>query len=163
MRVASIRARPIAAPLARAKGIASRHWVPGAAGLAARLKVVNDPASYDRCDSGVLYLRRADWTAARAVVSAVLAEVGPALRGRTPALTKPLAPGLAVAEDPGGGESYGLTRCTQIAEGIARAHEHGVESHDERVALVVEALTEAGVDVDAPYLAGSTEDAYEAL
>jgi hypothetical protein len=129
--------------------------------LAARLKVVNDPHGYDRCDAGVVYIRRQDFARARPVVGELLTAIGPRLQGSTPTLTKRLASGLAVAEDPGRGESFGLTRCELIAEGIVRAHERGDGSLDERVATVEEALGDAGVDADAPYLNAGSRDAYE--
>jgi hypothetical protein len=86
--------------------------------------------------------------------------VHPWLEPGTPALTKKLAPGLALAEDPGRGESFGLTRCQTIAEGIVRAYERGRESLEERQATVEEALAEAGVDPAAPYLNSGSEDTY---
>ncbi len=43
--------------------------------------------------------------------------IEPWLRPASPALTKPLAPGLALAEDPGAGtESFGMNRCRLLAE-----------------------------------------------
>ena len=131
--------------------------------LPARLKVVNDPRRYDRCDAGVLYVRRDDFGAVRDVLGEMLDAAAPWLGARTPALTKPLAPGLGLAEDPGRGESFGLTRCEQIAEGLARAHERGAAARDERVGCVLEVLAEAGIAAGAPYVNPGSEDGYERL
>jgi hypothetical protein len=130
------------------------------AAVPARLKVVNDPRRYDRCDAAVVYIRGDDYPRAQSAVRELLGRVGPRLAPTTPALTKPLAPGLAVAEDPGRGESFGLNRCEAIAEGIVRAHERGRQSGDERMATVAEALEQAGIDLDAPYLNAGSEDGY---
>ena len=55
------------------------------------------------------------------------------LRNHVPMLTRRLAAGSAVAEDPGGGESFGTHRCALLAEGILRAHESGAKSSGDRL------------------------------
>ena len=127
-----------------------------ASGLAGRLKVVNDPGGFDRCDTAVLYLRRDDFGRAGRLIAELRSEVAPWLREGSPAFTKPLAPGLSVADDPGGGESFGLSRCALIAEGVLRAYERG----DPAAATVRATLAERGVDPRAPFLAPGRTDAY---
>lgn len=124
-----------------------------------RLKVLIDPDLYTRCDAGLLYTPKR----LRAEVAALLPSLRAALAGHlrrgTPAFTKPLGEGLAVAEDPDAGESFGMDRCGLLAEAMVRASELGRETAAERLALVEEAFAGRGLDFARPYLnAGSTDD-----
>lgn len=131
------------------------------AGFGARLKVANHPALYDRCDAGVLYLPRAEALAGAALVRALHTAVAHHLRPGVPAFTRPLAPGLALAEDPGGGQSFGQSRATLVAEGIVRAHGRGNTTPAARLEVVRERMIEAGLDPGAPYLSPGSTDAYD--
>jgi len=127
-----------------------------------QLKVLSDPERYDRCDAGVIYTKRRDYPAAAVPAKAVFEEVAWGLNPTPPALTKRLAPGVALAEDPGGGESYGMRRCHLLAEGVARAYEEGGATVADRLDAVVACFTDAGIDLDAPYLDACSQDLYPA-
>ena len=127
------------------------------ASLPFRAKVVNDPARYTRCDAGVLYVHRHDYDAVAPVVRATYRELADGLRPATPAFAKPLAPGLAVAEDPGDGDSFGMHRARLLAEGIVAAGERG---SDDAVAVVAERFAAAGLDLDKPYVNPGSPDRY---
>src|SRR5262249_34423205 len=122
-----------------------------AAEIPFRLKVVNDPQRYNRCDAGVLYVNKADYPAVRPIVEHIYAELAPGLKAATPAFTKVLAPGLGLAEDPGDGGSFGHHRCHPLAEGIVRAHELGRKSVETRLEVVELCFNEAGISLDEPY------------
>lgn len=130
--------------------------------LPARLKVANDPPMFERCDSAVVYLERARAGEALSVAGELYAAAKPHLEPRVPALTRPLAPGVGLAEDPGGGQSFGLQRCGLIADGVLRAHERGTGSLEERTEAVLERLREEGIDPDAPHLSGGSDADYSA-
>jgi len=118
-----------------------------------RLKVLNDPALYDRCDAGVLYLERRGGDQVASIIAAVHGVIAEGLGDETPVFTLRLARGLAFAEDPGDvDESFGMNRCALLAEGIVRAHERGEESIAGRLAIVADVFTEAGLSLDRPYL-----------
>jgi len=126
------------------------------------LKVVGHPAGYRRGDAAVLYLRRGDFGQARAVVRELVAVCGPYLRPVVPALTYPLAPGVAVAEHvPGHGDSFGASRCRLIAEGALEAHERGATTLIERVGAVGARFAVRELDLDVPYLAPRSWNGYE--
>lgn len=124
-----------------------------------RVKVVSDPASYSRCDAGVLYTLGSEYEGVAGVVASIYTDVAPALKPATPAFAKQLAPGLALAEDPSSGvESFGQSRCQLLAEAIVEAGERGAYSVPERLEVVEERFRRAGLDLDHPYLnAGSTD------
>ena len=104
------------------------------------------PLGYGRSDTGVLYLDDADVAASGEAIVAAYAALGAFVRAEVPAFTLPLAPGLAFAESPQNGDSFGMHRCTLIAEGLVRAHARGAIG-EERHAAVREPLTEYGLDV----------------
>jgi HopA1 effector protein family len=79
----------------------------------------------------------------------------PFLDDGAPAMTLPLGPGVAFAEDPGGAESFGSHRCLLIAEAAVAAAERGLGSLDDRLDLVRERFAETGTSLDAPYLGSS--------
>lgn len=130
------------------------------AGLAFRLKVVNDPDGYTRGDAGVLYVRKPDCQQAFDIVVTVFGEIGRELKSATPVFTKRLAAGLGLAEDPGDGDSFGMHRCMLLAEGIVQAYEQGISSLDERLAMVAQRFLEAGLTLDAPFLNAGSIDSY---
>jgi hypothetical protein len=163
-------------PLAESGALVRLYWNLGPAGavpfvheatrlineraVPARLKVANHPSQFDRCDAGVVYLPREAVVEDPAMVAALYAPLRDHLEPGVPALTRSVAPGLGLADDPGAGQSYGLHRCGLIAEGMAGAHADGLRGQAERVAAVVERLCEAGLDPDRPYLSPGTTGDY---
>ena len=77
-------------------------------------------------------------------------------------MTLPLAPGVAFAEDPGGGESFGEHRCLLLAEAVVTAAERGLGGAEDRLEVVRERFAEAGTTLDAPYLGSSPGYAVDA-
>jgi hypothetical protein len=132
-----------------------------AAGLPFRLKVLNDPDAFTRCDAAVLYLRRRDYIACAEALRRIYHATASTLRPSVPAFTKPLVPGVGLAEGPAGGESFGLHRCLLVAEGMLRAHEAGRTALEERLDIVASCLATAGVRPDAPFLDPGAIDTYE--
>ena len=128
-----------------------------------RMKALRDPAAYTRCDAAVLYLSKENALAVWDELAAIYERVGDELKPRVPAMTKALAPGLGIAEDPGEGNSFGLHRCGLIAEGLLRAREAGQTSPSRRLAAVIDCLEAADVDVAAPYLSPGNVDDYPSL
>jgi hypothetical protein len=126
-----------------------------------RLKVVNDPTAYDRCDAGVLYVQRSDYERVLPVVRRILVKLGTNLKKATPVFTKVLAPGLGLAEEPAGSEgSFGQHRCRVLAEAILRIHERAVTGAADRLTVIEEAFTEEGISLAVPYLNPGSPDGY---
>lgn len=130
-------------------------------GMPFRLKAIDNPDQYTRCDAVVLYLRRTDITIAGEILEKVYSECNGFLRATVPALTKQLAHGLGCAESPPGNTSFGLHRCGVIAEGLIRAHERGHRSASSRALFVEEHFAEHGIDIIVPYLNPGSRDSYE--
>jgi HopA1 effector protein family len=141
--------------------IAAGTEVLNEAGVPFRLKVAVEPAAYDRCDAGVLYTPRRALATVAGALPTIRAAVAAHLRPGTPALTKPLAEGLAVADDPPGGDSFGLHRCGLLAGGAVAAFEAGIGAGPERLAAVVAHFEESGVSFERPYLNADSVDEFE--
>jgi hypothetical protein len=141
--------------------VARVTYVLNGAGLPFTLELPDDPGRFGRRDAAALLLARVDFAAAMKLLRPLLRALGPHLADGAPALTKPLARGLAVAEEPVDGRRFGEQRCGLLAEAIVAASERGTRSADERLAVVRERFAAAGLTLDAPYLQPGSADAYE--
>ena len=130
------------------------------AGLNFRLKVLNDPAAYARCDAAVLYFHKGDHRRISEIVSTLYSSIAPFLNPDVPAFTRRIAPGLGLAEDPGTLESFGQNRCRNLAEGIVRAHEEKVKPLDHRLRVVASQFASEGIRLNEPHLNPLSEDCY---
>lgn len=126
-----------------------------------RLKLVDDPAAYARADAAVLYTDPGHYAAVAPLIAEVYPRVARHLRAAVPALTLELAPGLGLAEDPGGTESFGTHRCRVLAEGIVQAWERRRRTPEARMLVVAECFAEAGISFEAPFLNPSSDAIYQ--
>lgn len=118
------------------------------ADAAFRLKVLNDPSAFSRCDAAVIYLARDDYPELADLTLALHAEVEGFLSPRTPVFTDKVAPGVGFAEDPGTTESFGEHRCRLLADALVRSH----EQESVPLAAVEERFARDGIDLDAAHL-----------
>ena len=130
-----------------------------ACSLPFQLKVLCSPKYFGRCDAGVIYLPRSVFLGATQIVGEIHTRVESYLRRGVPAFTRFLAPGLAIAESPGG-ESFGLHRCELIAAGLVRSRMEGQTSDTDRVNTVLDCWTQAGLRIEKPYLNPGSENVY---
>jgi hypothetical protein len=122
-----------------------------------RLKAINDPVHYTRCDAAILYVGAAEFDPVQSIVSDVYGEIAGLMRPATPVLTLQVAPGLGFAEGPLDGQSFGLSRCRMIADGLITAFEEGKRTSQERLGAVIERFAREGISLERPYLnRGST-------
>jgi hypothetical protein len=124
------------------------------------LKVLRAPQLFTRCDAGVLYLPRSMFATVRPLLADIYSRVGALLHEEVPAFTLPLAPGLALAESPGN-ESFGMHRCSLLAEGLLRSQTLGRSDPGSRSACILACWTEAGLQIERPYLNPGSQDIYE--
>ena len=122
-----------------------------AAQIPFRLKLLADPARYTRCDAAVLYLPESAIDEALPLIQAVHDQVRSTLKPSVPALTRKLMPGVAMADDPASGESFGTYCCRLLAGALIATHEAGVETLRDRLEMTCTMLTEHGFEPDSPY------------
>jgi len=131
--------------------VARITYVLNGAGLPFELELPASPAAYARRDSAGLLLSRADFAAAMKLLRPLLRMLGAHLRDGAPPFMRPLARGLAVADEPDDGERFGEQRCRLLAEAVVEGG--GADAARERFAA-------AGLTLDAPYLRPGGEDVY---
>ena len=122
------------------------------AGVAYTLKLPVDSTGYDRPDAAVLYVGDEDAMAVRALLPGLWCALRHGLHPDVPALTLRLADGLAFAEQPDGGASFGMHRMGLLADAIVAVVATGVSSRSRRIALVLDRLVASGIDPARPYL-----------
>jgi class II lanthipeptide synthase len=126
-----------------------------------RLKVLDDPTGYVRCDAAVLYLKASGFHQARGALSSIASGCALHLRAGAPAFVWPLAPGVSLGEHrPQLGASFGTSHCRLVAEGIVAAHERGQRSLSDRLDAVAHRFAEHGLDIGVPYLTPGSSRRY---
>ena len=107
------------------------------------------PEHYGRADGAVLYLNIEDLEAALDIVHAATQSVAPSLRAETPLFARRLGPGLAFAESPPTGDSFGMHRCRLVAEGLVAGFDRGLVEPEARLGAIVERFASYGLDLAA--------------
>lgn len=131
-----------------------------AAGIPFQTKVVANPRQYVRRDSGVLYLRREDFRGAAPFVTEIYRAIRDGLLPDLPLFTRRLAPGLALAEDPGSDLSFGQSRCRLAAQALWQCHTQQLTDPEQRLGAIAEAFRAGGLDPAHPYLEPGSDDSY---
>jgi Lantibiotic modifying enzyme len=126
-----------------------------------RLKVINQPGQFYRCDTVVLYIKKDDYDRIRNILEKTYSRFSEFLRNESPLFTKPVSRGIGVAEDPGLGSSFGLHRCGILAEAILRAYEQRKKSLRDRLQAVKDTFYEHLIPLEKSYLNSGSVDIYE--
>lgn len=113
-------------------------------------------ADFARVDSLVVYLERPAWNAIRATVIAAARQSRADLRPSSPPLTRPVAPGVSLADDPGPSESFGQSRCRALAAGVRDLLDAAPRTDADSVAVLSAALRRAGIDPARPWICRGT-------
>jgi hypothetical protein len=117
------------------------------------LKLPVDAAGYKRADAVVLYFDGSCFKLILPALKAIHTAMQDQLWPVVPGMTRALAPGLGLAEDPRTEtESFGTQRCRLLAEGILVAHEQYPNDGDQFETAVRRYLIEAGVNALWPHL-----------
>lgn len=115
------------------------------------LKCPSEPELFGRRDAVVLYLTPEVWAAAKRGLRAVHVEISKRLGESTPPLTLRLGRGVALAEDPENGHSFGTTMAWAVADGLLRVLVEGRAEEEEIVQLMGERLVARGIAPEQPY------------
>jgi HopA1 effector protein family len=129
-------------------------------GIPFRMKVLSDPNAYGRADAGVLYLERPYLPRLGNTLAAVHQEIAADLRPEVPLFSRPLAPGLGVAEDPGTSLSFGQHRCQLAARAVWASFLRGDTTPEQQAATCAEVLRAANLDPAHPHLEPGSVDRY---
>lgn len=127
-----------------------------------RLKVLLD-TSIARRDAAVLYVPLAYWPAARDLIGPVCRQLDESgnLEPATPLFTKTLRPGVALAEDPQTGLSFGMHRSGLVARSLARSYLAGHTEEDQQWSDLSAEFEREQLSLDRAYLNAGSADVYE--
>jgi hypothetical protein len=130
------------------------------AGVPFRAKVLNAPHAYHRADAGVLYLERPWYRRSTALLARIYREIQAGLRREVPLFTRLLAAGLAMAEDPVNGMSFGQHRCHLIALASWSSFTRGEATVDARASTLAALMNAAGLNPSRPHLGPRSRDSH---
>ena len=108
-------------------------------------KCLNHPDLYIRNDSAVLYFDKDDLMIVHQIIKRVIPKIQSYLKIAVPLFTKKIANGVSIAEDPGGGKSFGNNHCKALAEALVAAFMNqltGTKHND----FIYQYLLERGID-----------------
>jgi hypothetical protein len=127
-----------------------------------RLKVLLD-TSVARRDAAVLYVPLADWPAARDIIGPVGRQLDESrnLEPATPLFTKTLRPGVALAEDPQTGVSFGMHRSALVACSLAKSFIAGHTEENQQSSDLQGEFERENLSIDRAYLNPGSADVYE--
>jgi hypothetical protein len=127
-----------------------------------RLKILMD-TSVDRRDAAVLYLPLSHATVARDLIGPIssqltdMAFLDPAI----PLFAKYVRPGVALAEDPQTGLSFGMHRSGLVARALTKSYLSGHTAQEQRWSCLTAEFAREGLSIDRPYLNAASRDVYE--
>lgn len=126
-------------------------------------KCLSHPALFDRADTAVLYLNKADYNFAANLLPAIIQELDAVLADAIPLFTKRLAKGVAFAESPPvTHESFGTSRCQILASVIASLVQNKVPK-SAWLGSITKAFISLNFKMDALYLNPGSQYPYRKL
>ena len=124
-------------------------------------KCLNNPALFTRSDAAVLYVSKPYYAITATILASVYLQIKNELNPEIPGFTKELNPGLGLAEDPGNGESFGMSRCGIIAQGITAAYQSGLATNENTLYHIRKAFEGRGIQPGTLFLNAGSKDIYE--
>lgn len=125
-----------------------------------RLKCPTDRSQYWRLDAAVLYVERRFYRITAELLFDVYERTCSEMRTISPLFTKPLAPGLGLAENPSNGASFGLHRCGLLARSLIEGFESRA-SGNALLPTVEKRFESQGLSLIKPYLNPASTDDYD--
>lgn len=130
-------------------------------------KALYNPSDYGRYDAAVLYFAKTDYPAIHQALQTIYRDTQTYFSPQVPLFTKPLAPGLGVAEEPNQKfaelESFGLNRCQIVANGLLEAWQRGEHLPEQRFDAILRQFALLGLEIPSAHLNANSEDIYTPL
>jgi HopA1 effector protein family len=128
-------------------------------------KLPYDPLDYDRQDTAILCFHKSQYPLVWQALNAIYPQARSHFRAAVPFCTKPLAPGIALAEEPdskfSAQENFGTHRCQLIANGLLEAQGEGAIEF--RLVAILNQFYQAALELEYAHLNAGSEDIYEPL
>jgi hypothetical protein len=130
-------------------------------GVPFRLKIMLDTTRRRR-DGAVLYVPVASWQAAARLLRMSYGDVAHVgdIEPEAPLFVRWLRAGVGLAEDPGGGHSFGTHRAMLVALALIDIHLSGLRGEEDRWRALRSRFESAGLRLERPHLNGGWPDPY---
>jgi hypothetical protein len=129
--------------------------------IAFTLKLLYDPTEYGRYDAATLTIERDRYLDILPLLKTIHPKIQSELSPDIPLFTKPLAPGLGLAEVPEAEPTdFGLHRCQLVAQGLLAAWESGNDTPERRLNAIHQQFAQNQIDLQFPYLNPGSSDIY---
>jgi hypothetical protein len=122
-------------------------------GASYSMKCPSHEQLFGRVDAGVIYMSVAAWLHVKPALKRAHARGAAWLGDAVPPCTLRLGRGVAVAQDPQTGESFGQSRAGAVADGIIDAVAAGATSRQGLEASILAAMGHRGISLARPYRA----------
>lgn len=116
-----------------------------------QFKCLNHPELYVRSDSAVLYVSKKHVQLVAIILKNVIPNLEPYLVDEIPMFAKQLFKGVGYAEDPGKGQSFGMSRSSTIAEALVDAFQQE-KNKKQTLDNVINFLSRKGMTLDRLHL-----------
>ncbi|WP_420575088.1 T3SS effector HopA1 family protein [Kordia sp.] len=116
-----------------------------------QFKCLNHPELYVRSDSAVLYLSKKHVQLVSVILNTIIPKLETYLVDEIPMFTKQLFKGVSYAEDPGKGQSFGMSRSSTIAEALVDAFQQEKDKK-QTFNTIINFLSRKGMSLDRLYL-----------
>jgi hypothetical protein len=127
-------------------------------GIPFQFAILHSPDLFHRYDAGLLWLPQAGYFAIQTVLAQIYQTHQAEFSADIPLFTQRLAPGLGIAEQPDPPVTFGLQRCGLLAAGLMTALEQNQTSAANKLEIVRQEFTTAGIDWQYPQFNPATTD-----
>jgi HopA1 effector protein family len=121
-------------------------------GIPFELATLHNPELFDRYDSSTLCIPQISYPSIQRVLAEIYYAHQAEFSANIPIFTKPLAPGLGLAEVPPIASTFGIERCQVLAIGLLAATEQGYSLPADKLKLIHQEFATTGIDLLQPYL-----------
>lgn len=109
-------------------------------------KCLNHPNLYTRSDSAVLYLNKKHLAITQMMLPHLTQTLDPYLMDPVPMFTQPMSKGVSFAEDPGNGQSFGMSRISVLAEALIEGVQNKINSPKKLTDFVLNYMESKGMN-----------------
>lgn len=108
-------------------------------------KCLNHKMLYTRSDSAVLYFDKKHLTIIQMILPEIVQKMDAYLNDVIPLFTQQLAKGVSFAEDPGNGQSFGMSRCQAISEALVEGFQQKITDPKQFTNFVLTYMESMGI------------------
>lgn len=130
-----------------------------------QFKTLSNPFSYNRTDAAVLYIKKKYLENCSKIIEKIYAEIKNFIKPDVSLFVKKIYPGLGIAEDIEGNESFGQNRTRILAEAIlpAKGKFRETKSINRKKEDIISYFQNLGIDINKPYLNANSLDVYDQI